>query len=175
MKISIKSAECKTGKRGTELCLLCDTKNDVTEAFTFCDSLEDEIKYDVDIVRHRERRSLSANALCWKLCTEIANVLRSDKDTVYQEMLKRYGQSDLMMVKAEVSPAAYFKYYEKRGETTSKGKQYIYYTVYRGSSEYDTRETSILIDGIVDEAKSLEIQIFTAAEIEAAKARWGEF
>ena len=50
---------------------------------------------DYEIVRRRKKRSNDANALCWKICTEIANVLRTDKDSVYVEMLKRYGQSDI--------------------------------------------------------------------------------
>lgn len=175
MKITINSVECKTGKRGTEICLLCDSKNDVRDALTFCDEVKEDAKYDVEIKQHRKHRSLNANALCWKLCTEIANVLRTDKESVYLDMLKLYGQSDLVMITDKANPADYLKYYEECGETTSKGKRYIYYKAFKGSSEYDTREMTVLIDGIVGDAKSLGIQMFTAAEIEAAKARWGEF
>lgn len=45
-----------------------------------------------EIERKRKKRSNDANALCWKLCTEIANVLRADKDSIYIDMLKKYGK-----------------------------------------------------------------------------------
>lgn len=117
-----------------------------------------------EIERKRKKRSTDANALCWKLCTEIANVLRTDKDSIYVDMLKRYGQSDIISVLATVDVKGYFKYYDVFGKGTVNGKEFIHYKVYKGSSEYDTREMSILIDGIIDEAKALDIEVISERE-----------
>ena len=42
----------------------------------FCESLDPNKKYDVDIKEHREKRSLDANAYCWVLIGKLAAKLR---------------------------------------------------------------------------------------------------
>lgn len=127
-----------------------------------------------EIERKRKKRSTDANALCWKLCTEIANVLRTDKDSVYVDMLKRYGQSDIVSVLSTVDVMGYFKYFDVFGTGTVKGKEFTHYKVYKGSSEYDTREMSILLDGIIDEAKSLDIEVISEREKSLLLMEWGQ-
>jgi hypothetical protein len=127
-----------------------------------------------EIERKRKKRSNDANALCWKLCTEIANVLRTDKDSVYVEMLKRYGQSDIISVLSVVDVKGYFKYYEDFGKGYVKGKEFTHYKVFKGSSQYDTREMSILLDGIIDEAKALDIEVISEREKTLLLQEWGQ-
>lgn len=127
-----------------------------------------------EIERKRKKRSTDANAFCWKLCTEIANVLRTDKDSIYIDMLKKYGQSDLVSVLASVDVRGYFKYYDEFGRGSVNGKEFIHYRVYKGSSEYDTREMSILIDGIIDEAKALDIEVISEREKSLLLQEWGK-
>ena len=126
-----------------------------------------------EIERKRKKRSTDANALCWKLCTEIANVLRSDKDSIYVEMLKRYGQSDIVSVVSNVDVKGYFKYFDVCGKGYVKDKEFTHYKVYKGSSEYDVREMSILLDGIVDEAKALDIEVISESDRALLLADWG--
>jgi hypothetical protein len=45
--------------------------------------------------------------------------------------------------------------------------------VYKGSSEFDTKEMSIFIDGIVSEAKELGIETMTPNEIARLNGLWG--
>lgn len=125
-----------------------------------------------EIERKRKKRSLDANALCWKLCTEIANVLRTDKDSIYVDMLKKYGQSDIVSVLSSVDVKGYFKYYDEFGKGTVNGKSFTHYKVYKGSSEYTTREMSILIDGIIDEAKALDIDVISEREKSLLLEEW---
>ena len=127
-----------------------------------------------EIERKRKKRSTDANALCWKLCTEIANVLRTDKESIYVDMLKQYGQSDIISVLSVVDIKGYFKYYEEFGKGTVNGKEFTHYKVYKGSSEYDTREMSILIDGIIDEAKALDIEVISEREKSLLLQEWGQ-
>lgn len=127
-----------------------------------------------EIERKRKKRSTDANAFCWKLCTEIANVLRTDKDSIYVDMLKKYGQSDVVSVLAAVDVKGYFKYYDEFGRGSVNGKDFIHYRVYKGSSEYDTREMSILIDGIIDEAKALDIEVISEREKSLLLQEWGQ-
>lgn len=122
-------------------------------------------RFEMTIAPEKRARSLTANAYAWELIGRIADVLRADKDAVYVEMLKRYGQRELVMLRRDVNPDDWFKYFEPFGETEHNGIAYIEYMVYRGSSEYDTREMAVFIDGIVSEAKALDIETLTPQEL----------
>jgi hypothetical protein len=127
-----------------------------------------------EIVRKRKKRSNDANALCWAVCTEIANVLRTDKESIYVDMLKQYGQSDIWAAGPDVNPAHHFKYYDFFGKRTVQGKEVHFYTVYRGSSEYDSREMAILLDGIIACAKDMDIEVISEREKSLLLQEWGK-
>ena len=129
---------------------------------------------EYEIEHKRKKRSLNANSFCWKICTEIANVLRTDKESIYVDMLKRYGQSDIVSVISSVDVKGYFKYYDEFGKGYVKDKEFTHYKVYKGSSEYDVREMQILLDGIVDEAKALGIDVMTESERALLLTEWGD-
>lgn len=128
---------------------------------------EDKV-YDVEIKIHREKRSLNANSYCWKLCTEIASAINSDKDSVYLLMLKRYGISDLVPISNQVPIDDYIKYYD----IESKTDKYTWYKIYKGSSKYDTKEMSVLLNGIVSECKEMGIPTKEDLEIERMVKEW---
>ena len=128
---------------------------------------EDKV-YDVEIKIHREKRSLNANSYCWKLCTEIASAINSDKDSVYLLMLKRYGISDLVPISNQVPIDDYIKYYD----VESKTDKYTWYKIYKGSSKYDTKEMSVLLNGIVSECKEMGIPTKEDLEIERMVKEW---
>ena len=125
-----------------------------------------------EVKPYHPKRSLNANAFCWHLCNEMANVLRTSKDEVYQEMLKRYGQSRVISVLSEIDISRFVKYYEEIGKGHVEGKEFTHYRCFIGSSEYDSREMAILIDGIVDEAQELGIDTLPTTAVERMKALW---
>lgn len=137
------------------------------------DELHDA-KLSVKIDKFREKRSLNANNYAWKLMTEIGNRTRQSKEDVYFLMLKRYGQSEMISVMAHIPIGEYVKYCEEAGESTLNGKLFKHYRVYKGSSEFDTKEMSIFIDGVVSEAKDLGINTDTPEQIAKMKDLWGE-
>lgn len=159
------------GRRGTTLTL---SINEEQAAKDLYDELHDAEKLSIKIDKFRERRSLNANNYAWKLLTEIGNVLRASKEEVYLEMLKRYGQSEIISVLAHIPIHEYVKYCEEAGESKLNGKLFKHYKVYKGSSEFDTREMSIFLDGVVSEAKELGIQTETPEQIAKLKSLWGE-
>lgn len=128
----------------------------------------------VTVTEYREKRSKNANAFCWALCTEIANILRTDKDSVYLDMLKAYGQSEIISVRSDIDVTGYMKYYEEAGKSRLNGKDFTHYKVFKGSSEYDTREMSIFLDGVVFEARALGIPVLSDSEISLLKDEWRE-
>ena len=125
-----------------------------------------------EIKPYRQKRSLNANAYAWVLINEMANRLRTSKDEVYQEMLKRYGQSKVISVLSEIDISRFVKYYEEIGKGHVEGKEFTHYRCYIGSSEYNSREMAILIDGIISEAEALGIETLPTTAIERMKALW---
>lgn len=130
--------------------------------------LDKDKQYDVEIKIHREKRSLNANSYCWKLCTEIASAINSDKDSVYLLMLKRYGVSDLVAMLNKINIEDYFKYYDIESRT----EKYTWYKIYKGSSKYDTKEMSVLLNGIVSECKEMGIPTKEDLEINSLIDEW---
>lgn len=147
--------------------------NERKSALDMVDTLHEYDKLAVKIDRYKEKRSLNANAYAWQLIGKIGDATRLSKEEVYLRMLKEYGQSDLVSVLSHIPVVHYFKYYEEAGESTLNGKLFKHYRVYKGSSEFDTREMSIFIDGIVSEAKNLGIETMTPNEIAKMKDLWG--
>ena len=94
------------------------------------------------------------------------------KDEVYLLMLKRYGQNELVSILSNINVAGYFKYYEVAGTTMLNNKEFTHYRIYKGSSEYDTKEMAILIDGIVSECQELGIETLTPDELDKLKSEW---
>lgn len=134
--------------------------------------LDKDTVYDVKIDKHREKRSLNANAYLWKLVTEIGNILNKSKEEVYLQMLKDYGQSMLIPVPRGTIPSRITKYYEFECSSQLNGKDADWYKCYIGSSEYDTKEMSILLNGVVQEAKNLGIKTKDDIELERLIKEW---
>ena len=128
--------------------------------------------YEVDIHEIRQKRSLNANAYAWVLISKMADRLRLSKDEVYITMLERYGQSQIISVLSNIDVEGYIKYYKEIGKGHVDGKEFTHYKVMKGSSEFDTTEMSILIDGIVSECQELGIETMTPDELERMKSLW---
>lgn len=134
--------------------------------------LEQEKDKLFDISEHHKKRSHNANSYMWVLIGKMGDALRLSKEEIYLQMLKDYGQSEMISVLSEINIDGYFKYYEKAGESDLKGKSFTHYKIYKGSSEYDSREMSILLDGVVKEAESVGIETLTPDELERLKTSW---
>lgn len=121
------------------------------------------------VKEYKEKRSLSQNAYAWKLITEIGNVLRKSKEDVYLQMLEDYGQSEIVSILSSISPVGFFKYYKEMGTGTINNKEFTHYKIFKGSSEFDSKEMTIFIDGIIQECKQLGIETLTPDEIARLK------
>ena len=136
-----------------------------TEIQQFLFKLDKETVYDLKIDKHRKKRSLDANNYAWHLINEIANSLRLSKEEVYLQMLKNYGQRDYISMLSNVNASDYFKYYETQGVFKNNGNTFKSYMVFKGTSQYDSNEMAIFIDGLVQEARNLGIETLEDLEI----------
>ena len=121
----------------------------------------------ISVKKNAGKRSLNANAYFHVLVGKIAEALRISKARAKNTLLGRYGQreindagqviisvlSDIDMMEREDIHCA------PVGYGTVNGKEFTHYAVVRGSHTYNTMEMSKLIDGSVDEAKELGIDL----------------
>jgi hypothetical protein len=129
--------------------------------------LDKEKKYEIK--EFKEKRSLSQNAYAWKLITQIGDILRKSKEEVYLQMLKDYGQSEIVSILSSINPKGYFKYYEEVGTGIVNSKEFTHYKIFKGSSEFDSKEMTIFIDGIIQECNQLGIPTLTPNEIQSLR------
>lgn len=143
------------------------------------DKYVDGKKYVAEIKRYRRKRSLDANAYMWVLCDKIADAIRSTKEAVYREAVEQVGVFADMAVKDrdvdDICRAWVHKgigwITEYVGNTAKPGGEIIRF--YKGSSEYDTKQMSRLIDYLVGEAKELGIETMPPDELERMMQQWG--
>lgn len=155
-----------------ELDITFSTTHNILPEF---EKLKDVEKIRIKAVRYRKKRSLNANAYLWVLLGKMAEVLRADKWDIYLEMLKTYGKYTYIVVKPNVVEAVkkQWREVEELGKIEINGQVGVQLLCYFGSSTYDTKEMAVLIDGVVSEAKELDIETLPPDEIKRMKEQWG--
>ena len=122
-----------------------------------------------EIKEKKKKRSLTANSYYWSLLNQLASIMRMDSKECHFLMLKRYGQYEVVSIRSDVSLHGYFKYYEEIGKGTVNGKEFIHYKIYKGSSQMDSKEFAILLDGVRSECEEVGIPTLTPSEIAQLK------
>lgn len=148
------------------------------------EELKDTELLDIRIKKYRKKRSLDANAYFHVLVDKLADKLRISKVRCKNIMIGRYGQPFLLdetteaVIKTNIPVSQMLE-----SETVhcmpcgcrNEGEQeVVFYKVFRGSSTYNTKEMSILIEGVVDECKEQGIETMTPAELDRMLSKWKE-
>ena len=139
-----------------------------------------EEKLDVELKKHKEKRSLNANAYYWHLVGEIRKVTGDSNNKIHNIMLNRYGELD-RLPDGSLIPFCILDSIDYMGfsyphlkatqRTLSKaGKLYRWYYQIKGSSEYNTAEMAFLIEGIVGECREMGIETLSPDELERMMA-----
>lgn len=122
-----------------------------------------------EIKEKKKKRSLTANSYYWSLLNQLASVMRMDNQECHFLMLKRYGQYEVVSIRSDVNLHGYFKYYEEIGKGKVNGKEFTHYKIYKGSSQMDSKEFAILLDGVRSECEEVGIPTLTPSEIAQLK------
>lgn len=160
----------------TKISLIIDSKDKDT-----INQLKNEEKLNIDIKKYRQKRSLDANGYCWVLCEKIAQEMSKDgtlvsKDEIYKDAVRNFG-TFIPFIVEEKAFEQFKNIWEKQGlgyqvqETANKNKC-VRVNCYYGSSSYDTKEMSRLIDSLVQEAQQLNIETKTQEEIDSLLEAW---
>jgi hypothetical protein len=143
------------------------------------DELRDKT-LSVEVKQWRERRSLEANAYAWVMIDKIAEAIKQGRTEVYRSYIREVpGNSQLVCVPTKaVSRLIQGWNHNGLGWITdtmpSKLPDCTNVQLYYGSSTYDTKQMSALIDLIVQDAKELGIETLTPMELERMKEEWRE-
>lgn len=150
---------------------------------TYLMAAEDKNKL-YDLMEHKEekKRSLSANAYFWVLVTKIAQVLRTSNTEVHNQMIARYGFPEYLdekivyfilpdKVDVNTLEGVHLKATAKT-QVLDNGDLNRVYIVMRGSHTYNTVEMARLLDGVISEAKALDIPVITITEKDKMLERW---
>jgi len=128
-----------------------------------------------DIKQYRRKRSLDSNSYMWILLSKMADVLKTSKDELYLQMLERYGVFTHVVVKPDVVQRVIQEWRTVRelGEVIINGTRGIQLQCFFGSHDYNSKEMSVLIEGVVSECKDLGIETVSTKELEVMKLAWG--
>lgn len=129
---------------------------------------------NLEIKQHRNHRSKDANALLWECIGRLAVALRADKWDIYLLMLKRYGQYTYIVVppNAVEMVARQWRECEVIGDININGRDGVQMLCYYGSSTYDTKQFSILLDGVISEMKEIGLTAPTSEDMRRSIEEW---
>lgn len=136
---------------------------------------------DIKISKHREKRSLDANAYFHLLNSKLADKLEISKPRCKNILIGRYGQPFIAgdveaIIKTNIDTSSMLEYENVHcmpcGRKVENGVEVYYYRMMRGSSTYNTAEMSILISGTVSECKEMGIDTMTPEEEARILALW---
>lgn len=132
--------------------------------------------------KFRKKRSLDANAYFHVLVGKIADKLVISKTRCKNILICKYGQQEFLeeceqiVIKTNIDVE---KMLEQEylhclpcGTKEENGTEVTFYKVFRPSHTYDSKEFSVLIEGTVQDAKELGIEVLPPAEIERMVRAW---
>ena len=154
------------------------TPRDEANLRPFVDDLKPGKEYVAVLGEKRQKRSLAANAYAWTLLGKLAEALSANNPRpvtavdLYRDMILEIEGACTVVQVADVAAEELVKLWEGRGIgwqavlVDSAGMPGVsVWRLYKGSSEYDTKQMHRLLELIVEECKLQGIQTETPEEI----------
>ena len=177
MKVTgkIKNASVGLFSRKPELTLEIDDKNALTLEY---DKLKDREKLSIEVKPYRPKRSNSANAYAWVLMDKIAESQGITKEEVYLKQIQKVGVFQPIAINEAAVDTMIHSWSlhgmgwiaQRIGPAEEKG--FVEMALYYGSSSYNTKQMSRLIENIIQECNILEISTKTPDEIADMLSLW---
>ena len=134
-----------------------------------------------DLVEHKEKRSLDANAYFHVLCDKLRQKLGMSMARCKNHLIASYGQieyvGDEPMIYKTNAPEEYMMELEilhtKCVKVVQENQRDVFfYRVYRGSHTYNSAEFNLLLKGTIEECKLQDIETATPDEIARMVHLW---
>lgn len=130
-----------------------------------------------EVKDYKEKRSLDANAYMWVLIQKIQEIINVPKEDIYKDLIKTIGVYEVVPIKNEAVDK-FCEAWKHNGlgwvtETTkSKLEGYTNVLAYYGSSTYDTKQMTRLIEEVLQECRQLDIETKPEEEINSLLRSW---
>ena len=173
---TIKDIDIDYKTHKAKISLLIDTKQlDIVE------ELKNEDKLNIELKKYRKHRSLDANAYFWKLLTELCELVELDTVEEYKRRVKELGifrqfkiEKDNIKTFEKMWTAQGIAWFCEIADTEYIGNtEFKIINAYYGSSSYNSKQMSRLIDGLVQDCKVYGIETKPQAEIDSLLRSWG--
>lgn len=134
-------------------------------------------KLGIEVKKWRKKRTPDANACAWALISKIAKKMKLGKNEVYRNAIRELGMYEAVPVK-NLAVERFIEVWTSKGlgwmcETfQSRTPGYTNVICYYGSSSYDTEEMGRFIDGLIEDCRTLKIDIPSKENIESVKREW---
>lgn len=142
----------------------------------------DELKekdLDLDLKKHRKKRSKNANDYLWVLCEEIAKNQGITKEEVYRKQIREVGVYEPLPVREDAIDrfdAAWRQkgigWFTEIVDDSFPGYKKVF--AYYGTSVYNTEEMSRVINAAVEDCRALGIEVIPPAELALMMGAWNE-
>ena len=142
------------------------------------DELKSGKDYDVEIKEHREKRSLDANAYFWVLVDRLAEKTRISKTDIYRNYIREIGGNHEMVCVIDSAVDKLRRGWEHNGlgwqtdTMPSKIPNCTNVILYYGSSTYNTRQMSHLIDMAVQDCQEQGIETLPPEKLAGMMEEW---
>lgn len=118
-----------------------------------------------------KKRTLTANGYYWTLIDKLAGSVGASKKDIHRQMLARYGETDtdahgrplLFRMAEDINPEELADIYV---DAIDHDDGFITYRVLKGSSKMDTKAFSILLDGVISEAREMGIEVLSDEQLQ---------
>ena len=140
------------------------------------------IQLDVEIKKHRNRRSLSANAYFHVLVSKISAERGGSEESTKEWLVCEYGalakdQDGLTVgfkLPASVDVSTIYPYVKCFDSREENGKLFRCYLVYKQTHLMDSKEMARLIDGAIETAREMGIETDTPEQMARYKELWSK-
>jgi len=131
---------------------------------------------EYELKRIRRKRSLNANAYMWELCGKIAEASGLTKEDVYRRNIREGNEYHTMYILYDA-----VKDFSDDWATNGTGwftdyvdsqRGYAMLFAYYGSSRYDSKQMSALIERVIQDAKSVGVEPMPPDKLAALLAAW---
>lgn len=136
--------------------------------------------YTCEVKEQHKKRSLDANAYFWVLADKLAEATRISKEDVYRHAIREIGGNSTTVCVRDMAAEKLCQGWEKNGlgwlsdTFPSKLPGCVNVTLYYGSSTYDTKQMSRLIDNIVQDCQAVGIETLTPDKLALLVEEWGD-
>lgn len=151
-----------------------------TNEIDVVEQLKNENKLNIELKKYRKSRSLNANNYFWKILQELCEEIEIDTVEEYKKRVKELGIFRRFRIEKE-NIKAFEKTWTAQGiawfceiaDTEYIGNiEFKIINAYYGSSSFNSKQMSRLIDGLVQDCKAYGIETKTKEEIDSLLKQW---